>query len=380
MSQDTYFASAERMTNDGIQVQHKMIGNVAMLDDLLRSLPSITVILNKDRQIVAGNDLLVSAIGIGASSIDELLGMRPGEALGCMNAASGPGGCGTSKSCSMCGAVRAILDCQSQHKATTGECRICVEREIGEEAYDYFVKCAPIMFSDGNEYIVFSLIDIASQKRRQVLERVFFHDVLNAAGGLRGMAELLNQGISSADATLLTGRLAGLADSVIAQIDDFRRITQAESGDLQVRISPTDSLSLMSGVVSEYAEHRVAKGKKIVIESRSVVKTHETDSVLLGRVLGNMIKNACEASQVGAAVTVGCEETDGGIKYWVHNPNVMDENVKLQIFQRSFSTKGEGRGIGTYSMKLLGEKYLKGRVGFSSEQGVGTRFWIIIPA
>ena len=34
-----------------------------------------------------------------------------------------------------------------------------------------------------------------------------------------------------------------------------------------------------------------------------------------------------------------------------------------RIFQRSFSTKAErGRGLGTYSMKLLGEGYLHGRV------------------
>ena len=44
------------------------------------------------------------------------------------------------------------------------------------------------------------------------------------------------------------------------------------------------------------------------------------------------------------------------------------------MFQRSFSTKGAGRGLGTYSIKLLGEKYLNGKVGFISEQGRGTIF------
>lgn len=34
--------------------------------------------------------------------------------------------------------------------------------------------------------------------------------------------------------------------------------------------------------------------------------------------------------------------------------------VQLQIFNRSFSTKGKGRGTGTYSMKLLTKRYLKG--------------------
>ncbi|MFA7348153.1 MAG: ATP-binding protein, partial [Desulfurivibrionaceae bacterium] len=52
----------------------------------------------------------------------------------------------------------------------------------------------------------------------------------------------------------------------------------------------------------------------------------------------------------------------------------MPENVQLQIFQRSFSTKGTGRGLGTYSIKLLGERYLKGRVSFTSTPEKGTTF------
>jgi signal transduction histidine kinase len=44
------------------------------------------------------------------------------------------------------------------------------------------------------------------------------------------------------------------------------------------------------------------------------------------------------------------------------------------VFQRSFSTKGTGRGLGTYSIKLLTERYLGGRVWFESAEGHGTTF------
>jgi sensor histidine kinase regulating citrate/malate metabolism len=52
----------------------------------------------------------------------------------------------------------------------------------------------------------------------------------------------------------------------------------------------------------------------------------------------------------------------------------MPVDVQLQIFQRSFSTKGNGRGIGTYSIKLLTEQYLNGKVSFVSNESEGTRF------
>ncbi len=46
----------------------------------------------------------------------------------------------------------------------------------------------------------------------------------------------------------------------------------------------------------------------------------------------------------------------------------------MQMFHRSFSTKGTGRGLGTYSMKLLSERYLGGSVTFRSIPGEGTTF------
>ena len=54
-------------------------------------------------------------------------------------------------------------------------------------------------------------------------------------------------------------------------------------------------------------------------------------------------------------------------------------SIRLQIFQRSFSTKGAGRGLGTYSVKLLSERYLKGAVGFRSTHAEGTRFFARYP-
>lgn len=55
----------------------------------------------------------------------------------------------------------------------------------------------------------------------------------------------------------------------------------------------------------------------------------------------------------------------------------MTEDVQLQMFNRSFSTKGEhGRGFGTYTVKLLLERYLNGHVEFSSTEKEGSTFTV----
>ena len=87
-----------------------------------------------------------------------------------------------------------------------------------------------------------------------------------------------------------------------------------------------------------------------------------------------------EASSQGEKVVVGCGQTENKyISFWVLNSQFIPPNIQAQIFNRSFSTKGEGRGIGTYSMKLLTERYLKGKVSFSSFPDKGTIFKVDLP-
>jgi sensor histidine kinase regulating citrate/malate metabolism len=54
----------------------------------------------------------------------------------------------------------------------------------------------------------------------------------------------------------------------------------------------------------------------------------------------------------------------------------MPPEVEMQVFMRSFSTKGVQRGLGTYSMKVFGEQCLGGKVNFTTDPGKGTTFYI----
>jgi hypothetical protein len=59
----------------------------------------------------------------------------------------------------------------------------------------------------------------------------------------------------------------------------------------------------------------------------------------------------------------------------------MPEVVRRQVFRRSFSTKSPvGRGIGTYSAKLITERYLGGSLTFTSSEEQGTTFAVTLPA
>jgi signal transduction histidine kinase len=120
--------------------------------------------------------------------------------------------------------------------------------------------------------------------------------------------------------------------------------------------------------------HEVANKKSIVIHKKSVDCVLETDRILLHRILINLMKNALEATDEGGIVTVGTLDKTDEVRFWVKNDLIIPREIQLQIFQRSFSTKGAGRGIGTYSIRLLTENYLKGTVSFVSNEEEGTIF------
>ena len=88
-----------------------------------------------------------------------------------------------------------------------------------------------------------------------------------------------------------------------------------------------------------------------------------------------MIINASEATPEGGSVHLTTTVENGAIVWEVWNDYFIPKEIQKRIFQRHFSTKSKiGRGLGTYSMKLFGEKYLNGEVSFLSSKGKGTTF------
>ncbi|WDP85964.1 MAG: sensor histidine kinase [Desulfobacter sp.] len=81
----------------------------------------------------------------------------------------------------------------------------------------------------------------------------------------------------------------------------------------------------------------------------------------MSRILGNMVINALEATPENGEIKIELEAGVNGQMIWrVWNQSPIPKPIQKRIFQRYFSSKeGNGRGLGTYSMKLFGESYLK---------------------
>jgi len=126
-------------------------------------------------------------------------------------------------------------------------------------------------------------------------------------------------------------------------------------------------------------QQNLSKDRKIEIDSLLESNLIISDMDILYRVIENMVKNSLEATDPGDSVTINSKKEGENIVFSVHNPTFIKPDIQLQIFQRNYSTKGKGRGLGTYSMKLLTERYLNGKISFESNKDSGTTFYLSIP-
>ena len=369
---DTYFAPAGRDRPDELAHKQYLVASVPLLQRTIDAMSDMVLILNGCRQVVGANRRLLELLECEPRAV---MGKRLGELLGCKNATGGPDGCGTGPDCALCGAVNAILESQQLDGQVTRECRISLADPIGA-ALDLKVSATAVGV-DGERFTICVAKDISDQKRLGVLARLFFHDVMNTAGNIQGYTELLRERLTSTSAEdEELAELAQLSEELVEEIRAQRDLTYAENGELDPDFQPTETRELLRHLQRTFARHPVARNRTIAL-GEIWAGTITTDPRLLGRVLGNMVKNALEAIPQGQTVTIRCLERGDSLVFSVNNPGVMPEDVQRQVFQRSFSTKSKsGRGIGTHSIKLLGERYLDGKVGFTSDPAEGTTFSI----
>ena len=211
----------------------------------------------------------------------------------------------------------------------------------------------------------------------RLYELSFLHDLLNSAGGLRGYLELLHEINDPDHLKKYVSNSLILCDSLINEVEYHREFLLAKNGNFKPVLSDTNANEILQLTVLILSHHSVSKGCKIEL-SRDCAETIETDKVLLSRLLVNMTKNAVEATEDGGVVSIGACKLKDKIRFAVHNSAAISEKTQNLLFKSHFSTKGNNRGIGLFSIKLIGEK-LGGQVGFDSNEEEGTCFFIDLP-
>ena len=332
------------------------------------------MILNSNRQIIYVNKDLRREFRM--LSEEDFLGLRPGERFGCIRADHGDDGCGSTKFCSVCGLANAVAQSENGERAEN-ECHLLVRDGA---ALNLGVRTTPFEL-EGERYIFCVIHDIGETKTKKVLERIFLHDMQNTVGTLYSIRDLIDE-LSHDE---LKEIVLEEAEVLMDELQSYRLMIHAESRDLVVKPEPVELRGLVHGIVGSLKRMQDFLDQPVELDISDGLSL-KTDRVLLERVLKNLIKNGFEAEAGRGTVRVAVCETNGsccpggGILCTVSNPAVMPEEVQRGIFGKSPGNKGGGRGWGTYSVRLLTEAYLRGRVDFRSSEGEGTVFEVRVPS
>jgi signal transduction histidine kinase len=370
---DSYFAPAGRATPEHIRELSERALADPILGVVFEAVSGYAMVMDRHRQIIAGNAALLDMLGTKAA--DSVLGLRPGEALHCVNAKRGPDGCGTSIQCRHCGAVAAILAAQVDDQPMDGQCSLACCDDEHLKPIEFRIRVSPLLLADERVY-VFVFQDVTSTKRRELLERMFLHDLGNLLTGLLGWSEELSR-TPAADAAT---QVIDLAQRIGEQLDDQRLLVHCEAGELKLTPERIDFDALIASLRAWFGAHACAEGRHFTVEMAATSGMLRTDRQLLLRVLGNLLKNAFEATEVGGLVTLRVTASTTSSVFEIHNTGVIPHEIARQLFKQRLSSKGPARGLGIYAVQLLGEQCLGGQISFESSAERGTAFRFELPS
>ncbi len=367
---ETSFAPAERTDQTVFVRQIENISNSPVMSKLLEASCGLLVVLNEERQIVGLNEAFLNSLGMKEPA--AILGLRLGETLECVHASGAPNGCGTTPHCATCGAAIATMSAIVDDVPSEQTCALTAERE--GKTVDLFLSVTARPFKvDGNRWILIFAQDITQQHSLASLENIFYHDFNNILMVLTGCGDLLS---TKQPDDALASMIQNTARRLSAEVQ-LQRFLSNNKGDSTLLSNSTavSMAALQEELDLIILNHPSADGKTVAQSWPGESFELQTDINLLSRVVGNMLLNALESTDLGGTVRLVTSLHGREITWDVWNDTYITPDIQRRIFQKHFSTKNTlGRGLGTYSMKLLGEKYLPGNVSFTSTPEGGTTF------
>ncbi len=246
-----------------------------------------------------------------------------------------------------------------------------------------------IPFSRGRVGILFRDITERKNLEKQLQEK----ERLAAIGATAGMVghDIRNplQAITS-DVYLLKDYLLGMPE-VPAKSDAAESLEEIDKNvsyidkivaDLQDYARPLiphyANVNLYELLVSVFRSIAIPDHVSISIEIDQTL-SFKTDSILLQRILTNLITNAIQAMPKGGKLTIGASSDSRHIIVTVVDTGVgIPEHVKPKLFTPMMTTKAKGQGLGLAVVKKSVEA-MGGTIMFESQEGKGTKFIIKLP-
>jgi signal transduction histidine kinase len=215
------------------------------------------------------------------------------------------------------------------------------------------------------------------------------HELRTPLNAIVGFAELLQ--MKSADSLTpkqhdYVGHILEGGNHLLVLVTQLLDLAGIEAGRLNLSIAPIDVaivLRYVQGLMSPIAQKAEVN---FVVNIPAGIADARADELRLRQVLLNFLSNAIKYNNAGGEVVLSAQASpEGGVRFTVTDNGVgipPDRTDELfQPFNRlgAEHSKVSGTGIGlAFSRKVV--EAMGGTVGFTSELGKGSNFWVDLPA
>lgn len=223
---------------------------------------------------------------------------------------------------------------------------------------------------------------------KQEIEHLMRHDLKSPLNAIIGMPKLIEiHGALNARQKEFLAYIQEGGESMLEQINRSLEMYSIEEGTYLARPETTDLRQILTSLCKSL--HPLAEGRHVAVHCRYEASERlrleapvllSTDQPLLRRLLGNLLKNAIEASPERGVVDVQVSVETRELRIDLHNEGAIPPTVKSRFFTK-FNTSGkfQSTGLGAYSAKLIAD-LLGYAITFDTDDATGTTLSISIPS
>lgn len=231
-------------------------------------------------------------------------------------------------------------------------------------------------------------VERATQLKTEFLANMS-HELRTPLNAVIGFSELL---VDDAATTLeqrharYLHEILGSGRHLLGLINDILDLAKIEAGRVSLDREPLTP----SAIIDEARTllDPVARKRKIVIEPSGDLSARAVlaDRGKLLQILLNLLSNAVKFSSDGSKVSVGTDDINGFVRFWVRDQGPgIDQSLIPHLFtpfvqgENALIKKHQGTGLGLAISKRLVEQH-GGTIDVQTGKGVGTTFRFTIPA
>lgn len=224
--------------------------------------------------------------------------------------------------------------------------------------------------------------EAANRAKSEFLSRMS-HELRTPLNAILGFSQLLEMSPLSDDDRESVQHILKAGDHLLSLINEVLDIARIESGRITLSPEPVHVGSLVSEVLALMSP--VAGGRHVTLAAEPCDCFVMADRQRLQQVLLNLIANGIKYNRSGGKVVISCIATaEDGARIAVTDTGWGIPAEKQSRLFTAFDRLGadqagvEGTGIGLMLSKGLVD-IMGGEMGFESEEGKGSTFWIDLP-